>query len=116
MKNATAHANEASGATVPRRWPQRSPRRPTSSSTAALAAGMAISSQARLNSPPAGAVSSGIVVPSELQQVRVVDRGRPAGPEDGHDDGQADHDLGRGDHHHEEGRDLAVEGTVDPGE
>src|SRR3954470_17568406 len=53
---------------------------------------------------------------SVLQQVGVVDRGRPTGAEDRHDDRQTDHDLGRGDDHHEERNDLAVEGAVDPRE
>ena len=47
-----------------------------------------------------------------LQQVGVVDIGRSSGPEDGHDDGQADHDLGR--HHHGEGGDDPAFGAVHP--
>ena len=39
-----------------------------------------------------------------------------AGAEDAHDDREADHDLGGGDHHDEERDDLAVEGAVDPAE
>src|SRR5690606_30044779 len=49
---------------------------------------------------------------SGLQEVRVVDRGRPAGTVDGHDDREADDDLGGGDDHDEEGRDLSVEVAV----
>ena len=56
------------------------------------------------------------IVTSVLQQAGVVDRGRAAGPEDGHDDRQADDDLGGGHDHHEEGDDLAVEVAVLPGE
>src|SRR6478672_2089878 len=53
---------------------------------------------------------------SVLQEAGVVDRGRATGPEDGHDDGEPDHDLGGGDDHHEEGGDLSVEVAVLPGE
>src|SRR3954452_13528389 len=49
---------------------------------------------------------------SVLQQVGVVDRGRPAGAEDAHDDGQPDDHLGGRDDHDEERHDLAVEGAV----
>ena len=54
--------------------------------------------------------------PSVLQQVGVVDAGRAPRPEDRHDDGEADHDLGRGDDHDEERHDLAVQRAVDPAE
>ena len=46
---------------------------------------------------------------SELEQARVVDRGRPASAEDGHQDRQADDDLGGGHDHDEERHDLPVE-------
>ena len=52
---------------------------------------------------------------SRLQQVGAVDRGRPAGAEDRHDDRQADDDLGGRDDHDEEGDDLAVEVAVHRG-
>src|SRR3954451_11775048 len=49
---------------------------------------------------------------SVLQQVGVVDRGRPAGAEDAHDDRQPDDHLGGRDDHDEERHDLAVERAV----
>src|SRR3954467_3775954 len=108
---------------VPSRWPQRSVRRPPSSSTAAPASGNAISSQDQPSSPSAGNTSAGNVsdtgVPvsrSVLEQVGVVDRGGPAGPVDRHDDREADDDFGCRDDHHEEGHDLAVEAAVGAGE
>src|SRR3984893_18268077 len=64
----------------------------------------------------AGPTAATPVVPSVLQQTGIVDRGRPAGTEDRHDDRQADHDLACGDHHREEGHHLTVELTVHPGE
>src|SRR3954454_13118518 len=106
-----ARTNAATTVAVPSRWPQRSVRRPPSSSTAAPASGSAISSQEAASRPSAGSTSSSTVCPSPsvLQQVGVVDRGGPPGAVDRHDDGEADHDLGRGDDHHEEGHDLAVD-------
>src|SRR4051794_10479463 len=103
---------------VPSRWPQRSVRRPPSSSTAAPASGSAMSSQVALSSPLTGTVSMCPESPirSVLQQVDVVDGGGAAGPVDRHDDRQADDDLGRGDHHDEERDELAVEGAAGPGE
>src|SRR5918992_733407 len=95
------------------------PSRPTNSSIAALTAGMAISSQAQVKNPVAGTgatTSSSDISVLELQQVGVVDRGRASGSEDGHDDGQADDDLGRRHDHDEEGSDLTVELAVHPGE
>src|ERR1700730_753085 len=53
---------------------------------------------------------------SVLQQVRIVHRGGPAGPEDRGQDGQADDDLRGGHHHHEERDDLPVEVAVHPRE
>ena len=58
-----------------------------------------MSSQATVKKPVAarhrrnGLESGASQVLSELQQVRVVDRGRAAGAEDGHDDGEPDHNL-----------------------
>src|SRR4051812_47798510 len=92
---------------VPSRCPHRSVRRPPSSSTAAPASGSAISSQEEASSPSAGVMStSDPRQPSVLEQVGVVDRGGPAGPVDRHDDREADHDLGGGHDHDEEGHDL----------
>src|SRR5216683_8343601 len=51
-----------------------------------------------------------------FQQVRVVYRRGPAGPEDRHQDPEADHDLRGGHHHHEERDDMAVQVAVQPGE
>src|SRR5918998_4520750 len=100
---------------VPSRWPQRSVRRPPSSSTAAPASGSAISSQAEASRPSAGSTSIPRS-PSVLQQVGVVDRGGPPGAVDRHDDGEADDDLRGGDDHDEERHDLAVESAGGPGE
>src|SRR5690606_35463708 len=91
----------------PSRCPQRSARRPASSSTAALAAGIATSNQG-CPSSPVGSDSSIIDRPSVLQQVGVVDTRRASSPEDQHDDGEPHHHFGRRDHHHEEGHHLAV--------
>src|SRR5262245_19287205 len=103
--------NAASDMVTPSRWPHRSVRRPPSSRIAAPARGRAMRSQAAAWMP-----SAFIPALSVLQQVRVVDRRGPAGPEDGHDDRQAHHDLGGGHHHHEERDDLAVQVAVHPGE
>src|ERR687885_318906 len=58
------------------------------------------------------------VLPSRsvLQQVGVVHGRRPPGPEDRHDDGETDDDLGRGDEHDEQRDHLTVEVTLDAGE
>src|SRR5690606_26984369 len=88
------------------RWPKASDSLPQVSRRAAPASGMAMSSQDRSSN----ANSLG------LQQVRVVDRGRAARAIDGHDDGQPDGDLGGGDDHDEERRDLSVEVAVLAGE
>src|SRR5689334_14516897 len=93
--------------------------------TAAPSAGSAMITQSSEKTPPAadGATTgtdscrgTNMYLSSVLQQARVVDRGRAAGAEDGHDDRQPDHDLRGGDHHHEEGGHLTVEVAVDPGE
>src|SRR3954451_2411316 len=102
---------------VPSRWPQRSVRRPPSSSTAAPASGSAMRSQEADSSPVAGtAFIRGSPSRSVLEEVGVVDRGGAPGPVDRHDDREAHHDLGGGDDHHEEGDDLAVERPGRPGE
>src|SRR3954471_14126982 len=110
---------------VPSRWPQRSVRRPPSSSTVAPASGSAMSSQEEASSPVAGSASgttlsirceSPILGRSVLEQVGVVDRGGPSGPVDRHDDREADDDLRGGDDHHEERDDLAVDAPVRAGE
>src|SRR6478609_5992764 len=111
----------------------------TPSSRTAPSTGSAMTSQSRSNTPPApmsgattGACAPSSAIgrpaartewdnrftssPSVLQQAGVVDRGRASGAEDGHDDREPDHDLGSRHHHHEEGRDLAVEVAVLPGE
>src|SRR6187401_753314 len=109
MNIAMLIAKEPSGRMVPSRWP-----------IAAPAAGSAMTSQARANTPSAGVGSTTGMPPSwsanisescvlsgsVLQQAGVVDRGRPAGAEDRHDDREADHDLRGGDDHHEERGDL----------
>src|SRR3954454_13149582 len=106
---------------VPSRWPQRSVRRPPSSSTAAPASGSAMSSQEAASSPVAGSASGTahlhqVVPASVLEEVGVVDRGRAPGPVDRHDDREADHDLRGGDDHDEEGDDLPVDGPGGAGE
>src|SRR5262245_40924248 len=53
-------------------------------------------------------------LPPEHREV-VDARALPA-PVDGHDDREADHDLGRCDHHREEGQDLPVQVPVKPAE
>src|ERR1700757_3202435 len=97
--NATPTANAATTVAHPRRWPQRSLRRPASRSTAAPNAGSASSSHTSC-------------VISVLQQACFVDRGRPAGAENRHDDGQADDHLAGGHHHREERHHLTVELAV----
>src|SRR6478735_4846388 len=99
--------NAAVDASRPSQWPQRSERRPSSSSTAALASGTATSSGAREFTS---------TVPSALQQVDVVDGGRLPGAEDRHDDRQPDDHLRGGHDHDEEGHDLAGQVAVQPGE
>src|SRR5918998_1634983 len=88
----------------------------SSSRPAAPASGSAMSSQDAAISPSAGAVSIPDPRPSVLEQVGVVDRRRPAGPEERHDDREADDDLGGRDDHDEERHDLAVDGAVGAGE
>src|SRR5688500_7722973 len=82
---------------------------PASRITAAPRAGSAMISQSRENAPSAatGWITGTVCAPSSarrgrneavlvtdtplvLQQAGVVDRGRPARPEDGHDDGESD--------------------------
>src|SRR4029079_15099222 len=104
--NSTAPtANDASDMAQPSRWPHGSDRLPDSRSIAAPARGRAIRSQ------------TGIVIDALVfQQAGVVDRGRAAGAEDGHDDGEADDDLAGRDHHREERHHLTVEVSVHAGE
>src|SRR3954454_8389128 len=116
-----AITNAAATVAVPSRWPQRSVRRPPSSSTAAPASGSAMSSQEAASSPVAGSASGTahlhqVVPASVLEEVGVVDRGRAPGPVDRHDDREADHDLRGGDDHDEEGDDLPVDGPGGAGE
>src|SRR5579875_172924 len=96
-------AKAASAAAQPSRWPQRSVRRPLSSSINAPAAGRATSSQVYA------------VMVSALEEVGFVDRSRPAGTENRHDDGQPDNDFAGGDHHREERHHLPVETAMHPG-
>src|SRR5215203_946293 len=118
--HSSASTKAATTEAVPSRWPQRSVRRPPSSSTAAPASGSAISSQEAASRPSAGSASTDIALiprsPSVLQQVGVVDRGGPPGAVDRHDDGEADDDLRGGDDHDEERHDLAVDGAGGAGE
>src|SRR5262245_50101815 len=129
MNRTTLSANDSNGSATAIRWPFLSSRPlargPPTSRIAAPSNGSAITSQSRVNTPVSGAgLTTGAVTtpsarrniesvsPSVLQQARVVDRGRAAGAEDRHDDREPDHDLGRGDHHHEERGDLTVEVAV----
>src|SRR5215475_63970 len=116
LKNAiTPYTNDATGIRTPSRCPQRSVLRPPSSSTTAPNSGNASSSQDSLSAPVAATVCN-VVIPSVLQQVRVVHRRGPAGPEDRHQDREADDDLGGGHHHHDERDDLPVQVPVHPRE
>src|SRR3954453_17143170 len=122
--------NETPTVAQPSRCPHLSVRRPPTSRTTAPSAGSAITTQSRSKTPLAlvgcttgtassarrtsGADRSGVTGrTSVLQEAGVVDGGRAAGAEDGHDDREPDDDLGRCHDHHEEGRDLAVEVAVD---
>src|SRR3984885_3373168 len=96
--------NAASAVAQPSRWPHGSVRLPPSSSIAAPAAGRATTSQVKW------------VIGSALEQVGFVDRGRSAGTENRHDDGQAHDDFAGGDDHGEERHHLAVQATMHPGE
>src|SRR6478735_3691820 len=103
--NTTPAANDASAAKQPSRCPQASDRLPASSRMAAPASGRAITSHTRV-------VMAALV----FQQTGFVDRSRPAGAEDGHDDREADDDLACGHHHGEERHHLTVQMTVHAGE
>src|ERR1700691_4090561 len=92
-RSARPTPNDASAVAQPSRCPQGSVRLPQSSNIVAPAAGNTKSSQTRCVRDVTG---------SALEQVGVVDRSRSAGTENRHDDGQADHDLARGDDHQEE--------------
>src|SRR5690349_5975181 len=116
LKNAiTPYTNAATGIATPSRWPQRSVRRPPVSSTAAPNSGKTSSSHDSFSAPVAATVCN-VVIPSVLQQVGVVHRRGPAGPEDRHQDREADDDLRGGHHHDEEGDNLAVQVAVHPRE
>src|SRR5215472_17000302 len=110
-KAMTPYTNAASGMATPSRCPHLLVRRPPSSSTAAPKIGKASSSHDSFSAPAAATVVT-VVIPSVLQQVGVVHRRGPAGPVDRHQDREADHDLGRGHHHHEERDDLPVQVAV----
>src|ERR1700760_1191751 len=115
-KNAiTPYTKDPSDISTPSRCPHRSGNRPPSSSTAAPKAGNASSSHEARNTPVAAIVVIESI-PSVLEQARVVDRRGLAGPVDGHQDGEPDHDLGRGHDHHEEGHHLPVQVPVHPRE
>src|SRR5215207_230714 len=107
---ATAIAKAAATARVAIQ-PARARRRwPNTTLTANPARGSSGSSQISRVAPVA------FRAPSPLEQVDVVDRDRRALAEDGDEDAEADHDLGGGDHHDEEGQHLAVERAVGLGE
>src|SRR6476660_2262857 len=110
-KAITPYTNAATGMATPSRCPHRLVRRPPSSSTTAPNSGKASSSHDSFSAPVAATVCN-VVIPSVLQQVRVVHRRGPAGPEDRHQDREADDDLGGGHHHHEERDDLPVQVLV----
>src|SRR5262245_46754253 len=139
MKTIAPTTKAAHDSRTARRGPNLSVRRPPNSRIAAPRAGSTMSSQAYAVPPVATWASPSCVanpaayvlaelttdvtrVPMgsrrslQLQQVGVVDRGRPAGTEDRHDDGQTDDDLRRGHDHDEQGHDLPVEGAVHAGE
>src|SRR5689334_14021184 len=123
MKPTTKAAHDMA---VANSGPHLSVARPPSSSTAAPSSARATSSQAYAVTPVAAAAAPSAAARwarevtwwllLQLQQVGVVDRGRPAGTEDGHDDGQSHDDLGRSDHHDEQGDHLAVEVAAHPRE
>src|SRR5829696_113500 len=104
--NSTTPAlNDASAARQPSRCPQGSDRVPASNRTAAPASGRAITSHTRV-------VMAALV----FQQTGFIDRSRPAGAENGHDDRQAHHHLTRGDHHGEKRHHLTIQVPVHAGE
>src|SRR3954447_13418443 len=120
MKNPTT--KDAQESATARMGPNALVRLPPTSRTSAPNAGSAISSQAYAVMPVAAATASSAVARVstgwlllELQEVGVVDRGRAAGAEDGHDDGQSDDDLGGRDDHDEQRDHLAVEAAVEAG-
>src|SRR6266511_2920917 len=104
IPKAAAISRVASQPAAPRR------RRPTRVLMAKPPSGSSGSSQTRRIAPVAFRASS------PLEQVDVVDAGRRALAEDGHQDAEADDHLGGGDHHHEEGQDLPVQVAVQLGE
>src|SRR5690606_10303159 len=85
--NSTAPTtNDAIDAAQPNRWPQLSVRRPPIRRIAAPTNGSAIVSHTGV-----------VIVPLVFQQIGVVDGGRAARAEDGHDDREANHHLACGD-------------------
>src|ERR1700712_2386899 len=132
-KISSPRTNERMTVAQPMMWPTRSSLRPPTSSTTAPMMGSSNNSPANVDTPVAGGtavcgeisgaaparssapsrwdVTGEFLAPSELQQVRVVDRGAPATTEDGHDDGPPHDDFGGGDHHPEAGHPHAVEGA-----
>src|SRR6266567_2396209 len=116
VKNAiTPYTNAATGMATPSRWPQRLVRRPPTNSTTAANSGKTSSSHDSFSAPVAATVCN-VVIPSVLQQVGVVHRRGSAGPEDRHQDREADDALRGRHHHHEERDDLPVQVPVHPGE
>src|SRR5215468_541805 len=113
MKPTSPMTNDTPTDSTPRMWAHLSAQRPSPSRTPALANGMTGMSQNTDSRPVACEVAMAAgICPSVLQQVRVVDaRGAPR-PEDGHDDGEADHDLRGGHDHDEERHDLPVQVPV----
>src|SRR5690625_7845943 len=89
--------NEVSEAGTPSQWPKLSVYLLRTSRCRALANGIAMSNHDR-------SITALLV----LQQARLVDRGRTTRAVDGHDNRQADDDLGGGHDHNEERCQLAV--------
>src|SRR5215217_7059186 len=118
-KNRTAATtNAAQEVSVPTRCPMRSVRRPPTSSQVRENTPEAASVCRAAAATPTDGIAIWISIPfaSELEQVGVVDGGGAPRAEDGEDDRQAHHDLGRRDEHHEQRDDLAVERATHPGE
>src|SRR5699024_10833865 len=92
---------EASDASTPSQWPKLSVYLLRTSRSRALANGIAMSNHDR-------SITALLV----LQQARLVDRGRTTRAVDGHDDRQADDDLGGGHDHNEECCQLTVQVAV----
>src|SRR5690242_2364083 len=113
MNPMSPSTNEAPTDSTPSTCPHLSAQRLSPSRMPALASGITGTSQKTDSTPVACEVAiAEYICPSVLQQVRVVDARGASRPEDGHDDGEADHDLGRGHDHDEEGHDLPVQVAV----